>query len=838
LLHPRAVRNGLRILWQKKLQVAVPVVLGGGATCGAAFGVGWLWREFGPRPVAAAATGGGDWPTARGSLERRGAVAGDLAPTRGGVNWTYNKSDKEAFLSSPAIVGNRVYVASANLGLFDKSGKIYCFDADTGAKVWELAPQGYRPTFSSPVVAGHYLVCGEGLHDTNDARVVCIDIRDEKHPKLLWTHATKNHVECTPAIWKDRVVVNAGDDGVHCIALEPVADGKAKVLWYAPGGKYLDCETSLAVHDGKVYVGMGLDGNALVEFDVETGQELRRLDAGAPVFSPPAIADGKLYFVAGYGDYVFGWERARDNLVSKWTKQGKPQAEIDRLRGKIVGQGTICCVDLKSWNIDWQFKTKETVLGAVVVAGEQLFCGARDGHLYCISRAGNLIGSWNSHAPILTSPAVTDKHVCVVNSLGMLYVLDRQSLEPVWQFRLGRANEQPMFLSSPTVARGRVYVGTDEDGLVCVGEPGENRPVPLWPGTLGGAGRAGNADGSILPPEGDLLWNYPPKGVSELAATKVTAPVAVLGEQGFLPVGKGPFAGLTCFPLTAKPLEPAWQYLLPSGVHTSAAVYSDTVWCVDGKPGDTGRHVHALDRTTGKPRWKAPVDSRASGVLRATADRLLVQDKDGELTCLNHLGERQWSQKIGKLTHAPTVTFSMIVAATVQPSVLVVLDRPTGLVLWRRPLEAPPTTSPFVRKDGIYLGTHRGLEARSLLDGAPMAGWKVGGGGVSADFARLSQVFVYVNLQGELVIVQHSDGAVKAKLEGAVPGLSPLVSRNVVLFVGKNGLMRASLQEDRPAARQWLDTSGMGEITAPLVLSSGRIYAATATMGLTCFGKD
>ena len=60
-----------------------------------------LWRTFGPQPVAAAAVGGGDWPTARGGLQRRGAVPGDAAPTRGGVNWSYDSG--ESFFSSPAL---------------------------------------------------------------------------------------------------------------------------------------------------------------------------------------------------------------------------------------------------------------------------------------------------------------------------------------------------------------------------------------------------------------------------------------------------------------------------------------------------------------------------------------------------------------------------------------------------------------------------------------------------------------------------------------------------------------------------------------------------------------
>jgi outer membrane protein assembly factor BamB len=816
LLHPRAVLNGLRILWRQKLQVAMVIALGVGLW----YGGDWLWQHFGPQPAVAAAVGGSDWPMARGTLERRGAVGGDLAPTHGGVNWTYNKSGSEHFLSSPAIVGNRVYIVSADTNPFFKRGTIYCFDADSGTVVWTFAPPGYRPTFSSPVVSGRYLVCGEGLHETNDARVICLDISNDRKPKLLWTHETKNHVECTPVIWKDRVIVNAGDDGVHCIALEPGADGQARELWHAPGGKYLDCETALAVHDGKVYLGMGFDGNGLVVFDAETGKEERRLDVGAPVFSPPSVANGKLYFVKGFADYIRNWEEARHNLVDKWTASGMAKDEIERRRARIGPEGTVCCVDLKTWKVDWELKIKETVLGCVAVADNQLICVSRNGTVYVLSKDGKQIGTWDSNATVVTSPVVTDKHICVVTGNGLLCVLDRPSLELVWQIRLGTPTADiKYFIGSPAVRRGRAFVGTVADGFVCVGEPGKS--PPLWPGALGGPGKGGNLDGSAIP--------NAPINAREVMPGIVRAPVAVLGSELFVPLAEGERAGIA---------SSTWHVPLPLGVTQSPAVFNDIVWCVDGKPADNGRKLRALDTRTGKLRWQAPVDAKASGVLLATEDQLLVQDQDGKLAGFSHQGERQWEQWIGALRSAPVATKSMIIAATVNPPVLVALDRPSGRVLWRRPLEAVPSASPVVRKDRIFVGTHRGFEVRSLLDGAPADDRRPEeGGGVSADFALLRDVAVYVNHQGELVVVAISDGTVKAKIPGAIAGQPPLVSRDTVLYLTKKGVMRLALQDEGLTPQLWLDLAEVGPLTSPLVLADGRVCAGTATKGLVRVGN-
>src|SRR5688572_2235127 len=205
-LRPSAMKNTLRVLWRQKLQVAIAAAL----VCGTVWGGNWLWGKL--RPAASASEESSDWPTFRGSLARLGAAERAVGPNGGGLNWSW-KQASEAFFSSPTLVGNRVYVSSATYGAFASSGQIYRFDADTGALAWKNAPSGYRPTFSSPVISGHYLVCGEGLHTTRDSRVICLDLRPGSEGKTLWTFATKSHVECTPVIYENRVYVGAGDDG-------------------------------------------------------------------------------------------------------------------------------------------------------------------------------------------------------------------------------------------------------------------------------------------------------------------------------------------------------------------------------------------------------------------------------------------------------------------------------------------------------------------------------------------------------------------------------------------------------------------------------------------------
>ena len=64
-------------------------------------------------------------------------------------------------------------------------------------EVWRYAPDNYRATFSSPVVQGNFVVCGEGLHQVDDARVTCLNVGSGER---RWEFRTLSHVESTPAI--------------------------------------------------------------------------------------------------------------------------------------------------------------------------------------------------------------------------------------------------------------------------------------------------------------------------------------------------------------------------------------------------------------------------------------------------------------------------------------------------------------------------------------------------------------------------------------------------------------------------------------------------------------
>lgn len=321
MLRPAGLKKIAIGLWeQKRFTIPLALLIAAYFYCSAR---NWFRKDPPPTPPKL----GAEWTAFRGGPARAGYVVGDAEPTTDESVW--NQAPKtetgvviKTFYSSPAVVGDRVYVAGTEKGPFVDAGGIFCLDAETGSVIWRFCPRevnrkpfNFLATFSSPSVAYKhdkkgqpardkkdnligYVVSGEALHLCDDARVICLDLNGQ----LLWQYRTKNHVEASPCISDGRVYIGAGDDGYYCFDLEPKEwedekDRRPKPVWHlgsldeALAGKtrYQDCESSPIVHNGVFYAGLGVDGKALIALDAATGKELWRMNAPYPVFSSPAL---------------------------------------------------------------------------------------------------------------------------------------------------------------------------------------------------------------------------------------------------------------------------------------------------------------------------------------------------------------------------------------------------------------------------------------------------------------------------------------------------------------------------------------------------------------------
>ena len=794
------------------------------------------WGRGGP--AATEMRAGSDWPAFRGGPSRRGAILDAPEPTLPEAIWSF-KSDAKCIFASPAVIGNRLYVTTAEKGVFTDRGAVLCLDAETGAEVWRYSPSSFRATFSSPSVEGGYLVVGEGLHYTADARINCLDTQGN----LLWELRTRSHVESAPCIYNGRVYVGAGDDGYYCVDLKPGPDGKPNVVWHLDGKRYPDCETAHLVADGMVFLGLGMSGNAVLGLDAETGKELWRLDAPYPVFAPPALADGKLYVGMGNGNYVETAEQVRDNVLKKMRDAGKPAAELADAEKRLGPAGEVWCIEPKTGKVLWTFKTPQVVLGAIAVAGDRLYFGARDGQFYCVSTAGKLIKSWHAHEPVLASPAVGGEFVYVVTNSGRLHCLKADTLEPVWDTTLGQGAN---FISSPALALGHIYVGTEQDGLKCLGRRGEKLP-PLWSGM-----ERGGSDGSSLPERGQLLWRYPKETNDKFA---VTAPIVPWGDGLAVPCtddGKAMLLKLKLGRGIEDKQRVVWKADFPKPLRIAPATLGDSAFVVHGSVGDAERTLTRYDLSRTDLGLGLLVGNDASGALAADrrhvyywrhatelvtvspddmAGRLRTpspQRRGGDCT-VGPPPYRWWPAEVGVGGLPPAPGEGILTVAT--NTELLALDDSTGTVLWRVRLKDAPLFGPVRLPKGIVLATPKGIAVHKIVDGS--VAWAVDCGPLAAPLNADADRIAAITKSGELLVLAASDGKQLAKVSDVAGRVPPLLLGDKVLFVNKDlTLLREG--EDLPV--QWARTSWLGTVTTPLVLLDGHVYFATETKGVVCVG--
>src|SRR5436190_1531007 len=210
-----------------------------------------------------------NWPTFRANQTRTGSLDHLDGPSTPKILWTFRETTftPSDFSSSPAIVANRIFVASANIDAVARSGFIYCIDATTGQKTWQFP--GYHID-ESPLISGDILLVGTGY---DRASYLALDL---KTGHLLWHRDMEASVWGTSALAGDRVYfglsnAQVGGTGpadlgkIYCIDIKTGHD-----IWTAKLPRAVG--TAMTLADDQLFFGCW-DGNVYC-LNRTTGQQI------------------------------------------------------------------------------------------------------------------------------------------------------------------------------------------------------------------------------------------------------------------------------------------------------------------------------------------------------------------------------------------------------------------------------------------------------------------------------------------------------------------------------------------------------------------------------------
>ena len=396
-----------------------------------------------------------------------GPVPLNLAPAR-----DYTKRFT-LFLTSPTVVGDAVYGASCIQDPPKTYGAVFALDAQTMEERWRVRtadvagqpdPVELKGIVSSPAVSadGKRVVIGQGLHPDANVHLLCLS---STTGRVLWSVFTELHVEGSPAIAGDLVVAGAGaiEGPNHRAQGHPgyvfavrLSDGKE--LWRH---ELNDPESSPVIHEGVAYIGSGFNGRAVVALRTETDDQLAvqglkreiwRVETPYPATGAITLVDDLVLVGCGKSDYV----------VQAADPDGVVMA-LNRRTGEVV------------WQAAREQGITDSVLGGIAVKDGVAICPSVNGSVIALDvKTGKKLWSQDGVSeepgtPILAGCAFTGRYVYAVSKDGYLAVLDAKEdgkvLERHWIN--DKPGEQGLSISSPYVAHGKVYVGSETGGLRC-----------------------------------------------------------------------------------------------------------------------------------------------------------------------------------------------------------------------------------------------------------------------------------------------------------------------------------------------------------------------------------
>jgi len=408
----------------------------------------------------------------RGDAAHTGVYAGEGPRQFHGVKWKFATGGR--VVGSPVIDAGVVYFGS-------EDGNVYAVDAATGAQRWRRATGG--PVGATPAI-GHGLV----YTGSSDGKFYALSARTGA-PKWKFATSGERHFEAK---------------GLH--GWQPKTQTIAD-----PFDMYL---SSPVVANDSVYFGSG-DGN-IYALNAITGELRWKFPAGDVVHASPALVDGVVY-VGSWDSWFYALDAA--NGQQKWRFHGGEDPLVHNQVGfqssAAVVNGTVYvgCRDSNLYAIDaasgtekWHVNNEGSwVITSPAVSDGKIYFATSDSSLYRVVDAitGEPAQKQQAKAFMFSSPAIAGSVVVTGITNGTLEARDRTSGELLWSFQTDLSKANPgwtltsdgrfntgllyrsgwqessiatayrmmsvgSFYSSPLIAGGTVYIGSNDGNLYAI----------------------------------------------------------------------------------------------------------------------------------------------------------------------------------------------------------------------------------------------------------------------------------------------------------------------------------------------------------------------------------
>ena len=333
-----------------------------------------------------------------------------------------------------------------------------------------------------------------------------------------------------------------------------------------------------------------------------------------------------------------------------------------------------------------------------------------------------------------------------------------------------------------------------------------------------------------LPVMLDKLWEVS-------LGDQILATAAIVGDFVYVPCLSGQLfcleraTGNTVWTYKSVEVVPANSFA--PGFKSSPTVTEDSIYL-----GDEDGIFHAIDRTTGKRRWKFTTGGEIYSSAAVTDGRIVFGSYDNNLYCLDLEGKQVWKFATQGYVHcAPAVVEGVTFIAGCDEH-LRTIDIKTGEQRGELLLESPLIASPAVIGNTLYVGTYKSEVV--AVD------WQLGkilwryqsGDGEYRSSAAVTDKLVIVGGRDKLL---HAIDRITGKAAWTFPTRGKIDSSPVVVgdrvFVGSSdgNLYELGLSDGK---QRWKFNAGKPISAAPSVGEGVLVVGSESREGkVYCFGK-
>jgi eukaryotic-like serine/threonine-protein kinase len=379
-------------------------------------------------------------------------------------------------------------------------------------------------------------------------------------------------------------------------------------------------------------------GVALGQHGPETSADSLRwtYTTDGAITASPVVVGGKVY-IGSYDGNRYCLDAYSGNLIWKFPTQWNAASTVAVSGGKVytgADDGYIYCIDANSGTQIWktniyagnvpavQFEVDTAMVrSSPIVVGDKLYVGALDGKVYCLGTSdGSIKWTYTTNGQIGGSPTYSNGIVYIASVDRNLYALDAATGSKVWSWTTPRYKSpvginQMFFCGTPTIAAGKVFIGTGGRSLSdsTTGRTGypayaclnATTGAQLWVVVTDPAGNSNQ-------PYAITYYNGVLYGEAHMSAAAFNATTGAeiwsqwLGHQVYTnplyvadPAGAKVYYGcdsysITCFNATSgKPLS---LYVTDGQVYSSPAIYDGNIYV-----GSADCKVYCFDDTPKEP---------------------------------------------------------------------------------------------------------------------------------------------------------------------------------------------------------------------------------------------